>query len=466
MPQLDPLELIARVQGEREIASLEEKVGKLTATLVVLDQRLQAGSISQQRFAQGSVAVASQVSDLRARIDNLKDALPKVADETEKADTSLKKMAFSLNRLEHGTRGAIHGLEQILETLGAGPGLAGGIALVAEGAHLVYQHWDDLVELVTDERPEHALLSWKETIAGIAREVQESLDQFNAVYSVLADIDRRTGVGTVLPWLSSKLERQAGEDYERERNEKEKQRLEHMGESALHEPSPEEKRNKKIFDIALSEYTGEQLVQDFIAQENHRVLHERDRPLNPAEIEQTRKKALVQIGYGKEGKYAPEDVGDIFSAAFETQMKGVQIEEDEKDEAKRKKKEDLEQRKKDREEKRALDEEAEANKKLYEYRLRLRKEEFEGVKQKESHGLQDKIKDLRRESEDIGYAVHHMGKSHTMSARAYATKITEGGFDNIANQQLAVQHKIHLAIRKLEDKLTDVNRMKFRQRGD
>ena len=466
MPQLDPLEIIAKVQGEQEIEKLEAGIERASEAIGRLTKKFEEGAISEAEFTKSAKIHAEAIAAATARIDELKAKFPEFGNSAGKAANDLTRLSYSINRLEHGTRGILHAIPQLLELIGLG-GLAGVAALAAESVHLFEENWDAFMIAMGNERNLDSVKSWQERLGSLVESVEKlgvampkSVKEFVAGLAV----------------MHQKLL-----EYQREGRQEE--HYEQAGVGVEFESSPEQERIGKIFRTAVKKFGaggrtgGQRLTDQLVEEQKKRVKAKTGEEVTPNQEVEIRRWAAIEIGKGLSGRVPIREMTETYGVDFSRMFRKTLEEEGfQKDEDKLRKiaqkQEEMKIKDKQREDKEYMDDFERRKKDLHEkqkaehYFAKLlkkeAKDEFEREKREKTESLQDQIRKLHRYSSDLRDSARLEGRSETMDARQYATKVLQGGFESIPKQQLEAQIQIRKAIERLEDKLLGVSRMRFK----
>lgn len=439
MPQLDPLEIIAKVQGEAEIARLEKEISKAAETIESLSAKMRAAGSQGGVFRDQMNSVAASMAHNMERVRELKSNLPNLGSEFQNIGRGALQASYFIDDLQYGLKAVVNNIPQLVLAIGGGAGLAGVLGIAAVAVNVLANHWDDLMAKIGASKDK-----WID-VKDQVQELSRTLDELREKRLVGAGSSAASGI-------------KAGREG-----------------------------HAKIFEAAMKAYGPEQLEREMAQRAYDEYIkgaksiegaagvavepgHENEAHNEAVKIlnERALKQAQAQIGAGARGEVGTSFIatsmfGKAFGKAFKDASEDAfQAWKDKEDELNAKMEDDATERiKKEKREREQLVDKL--NKQGEENEEATRRQEFEQKKLDDQHRLRAQIKAMHQLHEENQEAMRHVGRSEILSAEEYSRRVTQAGFDSIPNQQLKVQKDIKIAIDKLHDKLGKVNEMRFKK---
>lgn len=426
MPQLDPLEIVAKVTGAEDIDKFTKNIDFATESL----------NKFQSRVVQTSHATSQGFKDIERSSGHM--------------GRGLLQAAYTIDDLQYGFRAILNNIPQLVMGLGGSAGLAGAIGILAIALSKIEIDWSKFTSGLVDTRGLEGVKTWTEHLADLT----EQLINTSQVVNQPGVLDLFEKAGDWLKFMAGGVGMQA----QMARIDRRTQRAVEAGEGAENLKTSRQKEQSELFRNTLAEYTQSRLVKEVVDEEVKR-LEAQGRKLAGSQVEEIRRKVVERIGYGLEGRYTSDQARMEFGPAFQQAMNDQKnrlmeraMKEDEETHKKAVAQSEKAEQERFRREKAEDDAEAKGA-----------EEAFNEEKMAERHRLQARIKAMHDLYEENAESIRHMGRSEIMSGEEYSRQVTQAGFDSIPNQQLKVQKDIKLAIEKLHDKLAKVNEMRFRK---
>lgn len=144
MPVLDPLQIVAKVTGEQEIARLTKEIEKETAAIENLNNQFKAGAIGQAQFELRAKLSATQIQSFTADIKNVEAGMIQMGAGSSKAAMGLLHLGYIVDDIQYGFKAVVNNIPQLVMGFGGGMGLAGAIGIVGVAVSQLINHWDEI----------------------------------------------------------------------------------------------------------------------------------------------------------------------------------------------------------------------------------------------------------------------------------------------------------------------------------
>ncbi len=138
MAELQPLDIIVRVQQKEQLDQLTLQAAKATGEIVKLNKQLQDGVLNQAQFNAQAKGFAVTVSSLVPQIKQLEGAIGQ-----QGLGRGLGQLAYAIDDVQYGFNAIVNNIPQIVLGLGYGMGVAGAAGIAAVAINQLSKHWND-----------------------------------------------------------------------------------------------------------------------------------------------------------------------------------------------------------------------------------------------------------------------------------------------------------------------------------
>lgn len=140
--------ILVQVEGQKKLADLTAELSKQEKQLAELIKSHKSHGATAAQVFQATQGHASSIAALNKEIKATKDLLESNAGSAKRAGQALMQLGYAADDVQYGLKGIANNIQPLLSSFGMGAGLAGALSIAAIAAVQLYNHWDDLMDVM------------------------------------------------------------------------------------------------------------------------------------------------------------------------------------------------------------------------------------------------------------------------------------------------------------------------------
>lgn len=175
----ETIRLRMRVENQEQIDRLQSELEQLRQAYLALSAVDRQGAPGEQILR-----------DMADRTRDLSSAQRQAAGSSANFGRSLLLAGQGIEDMQYGIGGVLNNIPGLVEAIGGGAGLAGAVSIIAVGANLLYENWDNLMTAFGSSEPKTAAENFRELAEALGRTSQEQAryNQLKAEQNALAEV--------------------------------------------------------------------------------------------------------------------------------------------------------------------------------------------------------------------------------------------------------------------------------------